>query len=157
MKKKWILGILVVVLGLAVIAGYLILTAPEIGEKSDYNVVNDFPMGTLKMVELSQKEKTITVEYAYTGETSMRYGTYHQFEIWQEDGWYRLIPKANNLTYPDIAYIVSNKAPQQKTYGWAGLGRLQKGRYRFVQEVWQEWDKEGVGRNYALAVEFEIK
>ena len=157
MKKKWILGVLVVVAALAVITGYLIFTAPEIGEKSAYNVVNDFSKGSLKMVELSQQEKKITVEYAYTGESSMGYGAYHQFEIWKEDGWYVLMPKDKNRCYPDIAYIVSNKAPPQKTYGWAGLGRLQKGRYRFVQEVWQEWDKEGVGRNYALAVEFEIK
>ena len=142
---------------LAVIAGYLFLTAPEIGEKSTYEVVNNFPKASLKIVEFSQEEKMITVEYAYTGETGLVYGEYHQFEIWQEDGWYILNPKDKNLCYPDIAYIVSNQAPKQETYGWAGFGRLSKGRYRFVQEVWEEMDKEGVGREYVLAVEFEIK
>ena len=156
MKKKWMLGIFVVV-AFAIVVAYLLLTAPEIGEKSTYEVVNNFSKASLKLVELSQKEKNITIEYTYTGESELGYGAYHQFEIWQEDGWYRLMPKHKNLSYPDIAYIVSNKAPQQKTYGWAGLGRLPKGRYRFVQEVWEEFDKEGVGREYVLAVEFKIE
>jgi len=155
MKKRWILGVVVVVL--AIIAGYLFLTAPEVGEKSTYEVVNNFPNASLNLIEFSQEEKTITVEYAYTGETGLVYGEYHQFEIWQEDGWYRLMPKNKNLVYFDIAYIVSNQAPKQETYGWAGFGRLSKGRYRFVQEVWEEMDKEGVGTKYVLAVEFEIK
>lgn len=153
MKKIWILCVVAMV----VIGGYLFLTAPEIGEKSTYNIVNDFSTGSLKLVEVSQKDKRITVEYSYTGATALIYGAYHQFEIWQEDGWHTLLPKQKNLSYFDIAYLVASGKTRQETYGWAGLGRLPKGRYRFVQEVSEELDKAGVGVSYVLAVEFEIK
>lgn len=155
MKKKWRLGILAVA-ALAIVAVYLICTAPEIGDKSTYNIVNDSPNASLRVVEVSQKEKNITVEYAYTGETELVYGAYHRFEIWKEDGWYTIMPKQKNLVHLDIAYIINSGKTKQETYGWAGLGRLPKGRYRFVQEV-SETVEDTRSESHVLAVEFELK
>ena len=155
MKKKLIwCAAVVICLG---IGGYLWATTPEIGEKSPYEAINVLSDASLKLVEISTKDKQITVEYSYTGPTSLVYGEYHHFEVWKEDGWYRLLPKNKNLVTLDIAYYVGSGKTSQETYGWAGLGRLPKGRYRFVQKVSEELDKADLMKDYVLAVEFEIK
>lgn len=155
MKKIMTAGIsLALFIGLGI---YLLFNTPEIGEKSDYYAVNVLPSASLKLVEVSPKNKQITVEYAYNGHSAIVHGTYHRFEVWKEDGWYTLIPKNKNLVYSDIAYYVKSGKTAQETYGWADYGSLPKGRYRFVQEVTEELDKVDAMRDYALAVEFEIK
>ena len=155
MKKGIVIGIVVALfIGLGI---YLSFDKPEVGEKSNYYAVNILPSVSLKLVEVSPKNKQITVEYAYNGHSAIVYGTYHRFEVWKEDGWYTLIPKNKNLVYSDIAYYVKSGKTAQETYGWADYGTLPEGRYRFVQEVTEELDKVHLMRDYALAVEFDIK
>lgn len=157
MKKTLISSVIIIMMICIGSAVYFSFSALEIGEKSSDYAVNVLPGASLKLVDVSVKDKQITVEYSYTGHTSLVYGEYHHFEVWKEDGWYTLLPKNKNLVTLDIAYHVGSGKTVQETYGWSGLGRLAKGRYRFVQKVSEELDKADYMKDYMLAVEFEIE
>lgn len=130
----------------------------RIGGKSPYDTVNNAEHASMDLVSLSEEEKKLTVEYAYSGENELDAGAFHVLEIWQEDGWHS-IRLPYNLVFTDEAYPIPSGETRQHTYGWAGYGDLPAGKYRMVTKV---IDVEmGLVSNditkYYFAVEFTIE
>ncbi len=134
----------------------MISGAPIVGEKTPYDITDVLSGTTLKVVDVSTEQKKITIEYSNMGSESIVYGERIHFEIWTYDGWHTLKPKLENWSVSDIAYFVEYGKTAQNTYSWAPYGDLPKGRYRIIQDVTEELDKEVYEREYTLAVEFEI-
>lgn len=151
MKKVLILCVIALIL----VGGVVCLSSPGIGDKTPYNTVNDFPGASLKVIEVFPEEQKVTVEYSYSGENELIYGSFHKFEVLQDGEWYTLELR-QELTYPDIGYVVENGQTKQETYGWAGCGRLSAGRYRIVVET-NDFVESGVYTEHVLAAEFDIE
>jgi len=123
----------------------------EVGEKSPYDVVNDFEYASMKVLEVSD-ENQVTVEFSYTGEHELTYGEYFEIEMLRDGSWYQL-ENNSNLSYFDIAYVVAPGKTSTKLYAAGVYGNLPTGQYRIIVEV---HDFIGTG-NYAehiLAAEF---
>lgn len=130
----------------------------RIGGKSPYDTVNNAEHASMELVSLSEEEKKLTVEYAYSGENELDAGAFHVLEIWQEDGWHS-IRLPYNLVFTDEAYPIPSGETRQHTYGWAGYGDLPAGKYRMVTSV-NEVQKGLVSNDitkYYFAVEFTIE
>ena len=130
----------------------------RIGGKSPYDTVNNAEHASMDVVSLSEEEKKLTVEYAYSGENELDAGAFHVLEIWQEDGWHS-IRLPYNLVFTDEAYPIPSGETRQHTYGWAGYGDLPAGKYRMVTSV-NEVQKGFVSNDitkYYFAVEFTIE
>lgn len=130
----------------------------RIGGKSPYDIVNNAEHASMELVSLSEEEKKLTVEYAYSGENELDAGAFHVLEIWQEDGWHS-IRLPYNLVFTAEAYPIPSGETRQHTYGWAGYGDLPAGKYRMVTSV-NEVQKGLVSNDitkYYFTVEFTIE
>lgn len=125
-----------------------------LGTPSTYTVVNDFPNATIKIMDVSTTENTLTVEFSYSGENGLTYGEHFEIEILQDNTWYTL-SYDDKFMQPDIGYSVESGTPRTETYSLTRYNSLASGQYRIIIPVSEE---RLVGSTqYILATEFEIQ
>ena len=150
MKKFFILLCVVMICsGLVACSSKIIL-----GATTPYDIVNDFEYASMKIVDVSQEDQTITVEFSYSGENELLYGQYYEIEMLQDGKWYRLA-QDSNIYFTSEAYVVETGQTRQKTYGGA-YDTLPAGHYRIIVEV-DDFVETGVYTEYPLAAEFDVE
>lgn len=132
-------------------------TSISIGEKTPYTIVNDFPGATMKVIEVNTDEEFITVEFSYSGENELSYGTSayeHEIEIYQDNEWHTLDYKKYDSI--GLGYSVKDGETHTEDYKYTRYGKLPAGHYRIVKEV-MNFIETGNYTEHYLAAEFDIE
>lgn len=153
MKKNLLFFVLILITTNLISCGPSI----SIGEETPYTTVNDFPGATMEVIEVNTDDEFITVEFSYSGENELSYGTspdQYDIEIFQDNEWHVLDYKRyDNM---GLGYSVKDGETHTEDYRYTRYGKLPAGHYRIVKRV-LDFIEAGNFTEHYLVAEFDVE
>jgi hypothetical protein len=134
MKRKCVIGILVLSILIIFTLFLLPQNSKNFGEKSDIEV-----MDTSDLIEMYVLEDTITstgLTYCVKniGGSRVSFGASYSLEIFSMGEWYK-VPALNDIVVTAIEYNISKGEERQYSVYWGhAYGELPQGKYRLVKK-----------------------